>query len=266
MLSRLSAECASAFGPSAVKQHVDQYYGLEIARAQVDTLSALVPPRSEILDIGCGFGSFVIAASAAGFQAQGIEIADFQVDVARQRLGGALGGSIVHGSALELPFLSNSFDALTMWNLLEHVDDAALALREAARVIRPGGVLLAVAPNYASFRIEAHYRVPWVPLLPKPIAAIYLRALGRDPGFLISDIHYCTNVELIRTCETAGLKVETPDLDRLDRISAVRRPMLRHLLRLFQRMGMLRFARYGLRLKHRNPLRRMINITAYKPK
>jgi SAM-dependent methyltransferase len=53
----------------------------------------------------------------------------------------------VSGDATDLPFEAESFDAVTMFDLLEHVPDDARAVREAFRVLRPGGCLLVSTPN-----------------------------------------------------------------------------------------------------------------------
>lgn len=53
----------------------------------------------------------------------------------------------VTGDATDLPFGNASFDAITMFDLLEHVPDHEAAVDEALRVLRPGGVLLVSSPN-----------------------------------------------------------------------------------------------------------------------
>ncbi len=104
----------------------------------------------------------------------------------------------VHGDARRLPFEAESFDAVTLWNVVEHVPNYRGLLADAARLLRRGGRLFAIAPNYAAFRREAHYHVPWPPLLPRRAASSYLSMLGRDPGFYESSIHPCTNLGVRR--------------------------------------------------------------------
>lgn len=67
----------------------------------------------------------------------------------------------VCGDATDLPFAEHSFDAITMFDLLEHVPDDEAAVAEALRVLRPGGFLLVSSPN-------ENWRFPYYSLL-KPV-------------------------------------------------------------------------------------------------
>ena len=51
------------------------------------------------------------------------------------------------------------------------------------RVLRPGGLCHLMLPNYLAFS-EPHYKIAWIPYLPRPIARLYLRLRGRPPGFV----------------------------------------------------------------------------------
>jgi ubiquinone/menaquinone biosynthesis C-methylase UbiE len=84
------------------------------------------------LDIGCGKGIF------------GAEVGAVLFDVKNFTTNGL---SVVEGSAEQLPFLSASFDTVTMWNVLEHLENPWQAVREVARVLRPAGTFLFSVPN-----------------------------------------------------------------------------------------------------------------------
>jgi len=154
-----------------------------------------------VLDIGSGFGSFALGAAGQGARVIGVETSRALVDIATQRSVRFAGEfrtppEFLAADARELPLESASVDLVTAWNVLEHVDDVPRVISEVERVLRPGGWFSLVAPNYLAVRKEAHYLVPWLPMLPKSIGRRYLSALGRDPGFLATDIWYRTRPEV----------------------------------------------------------------------
>jgi SAM-dependent methyltransferase len=68
---------------------------------------------------------------------------------------------------------------------LEHVKDTVKVIKESLRVLKKGGYIQFVVPNYGSFW-EGHYGILWLPNLPKPLAKIYVSLLGRNPTYLDS--------------------------------------------------------------------------------
>jgi len=66
---------------------------------------------------------------------------------------------------------------------LEHVNDMRSVLTEATRVLKPGGYIHFVVPNYGSIW-EGHYNILWIPHSPKWLAKLYVRLLGRRPDFI----------------------------------------------------------------------------------
>lgn len=99
-----------------------------------------------ILDAGCGAGGSVALLRRYG-SVIGLDHAPEAVMLARRTLSGAL----ARASVLRLPFACASFDLVTSFDVLYHrgVPDEAQALREAGRVLRPGGRLLLRLPAYA---------------------------------------------------------------------------------------------------------------------
>ena len=112
------------------------------------------------------------------------------------------------GRGGDLPFANNSFDYVISLQVLEHVKDPRPLFEEMYRVLKPGGEAVVRCENYLAFR-EQHYRVPWLPLLPKPLGSLYLRALGRDPSFLNNYIFYTTYPQIWRLASQVGFKNET---------------------------------------------------------
>ena len=100
-----------------------------------------------LLDVGCGQGQF-LARAARRFDVYGIDISPARVQRARVVTG--MDGAVTVGSATELPFRVSFFDVVCALDVVEHLDDPAVFLAEARRVLRPDGLLLFSTPNTAS--------------------------------------------------------------------------------------------------------------------
>ncbi len=118
-------------------------------------------PPARLLDFGCGGGEIVALAAERGFDAWGV---DTYQGVWEQyaHAPGRLDGRIVRMAPGQiLPFDDAVFDIVVSNQVFEHVADMAPAVRELARVLRPGGVLIAVFPTREIIR-EPHLRAPFV--------------------------------------------------------------------------------------------------------
>lgn len=104
------------------------------------------PRPGRLLDFGCGGGSYLARMADLGWQVTGLDASDEAVRTVRAELGcEALLGTLPH------PDLApGSFEAVTLWQSLEHVHDPLGVLREALRLLVPGGVLVVAVPNFDS--------------------------------------------------------------------------------------------------------------------
>lgn len=105
-----------------------------------DRVLAGTAPGARLLDVGCGDGGLLAAAAAAGLTVSGVEVARPPLALAERAVPGA---DLRIGDAHELPFADGVFDLVTLVQVLEHLTNPALALREAARVTVPGGAVRA---------------------------------------------------------------------------------------------------------------------------
>jgi SAM-dependent methyltransferase len=116
-------------------------------RQRLELLEKLAPPGARVLDVGAGQGRFVAGAIAAGYRAHGIEPS--ARGIARASAAGAP-VSQVRLEEAEIP--AGSLDAVTVWHVLEHLEDPRAGLERIATWLVPGGGLLVGVPNLASFQ------------------------------------------------------------------------------------------------------------------
>ena len=102
-------------------------------------------PPGRLLDVGAGRGRFVAHASAAGWAADGIEPSRRGVEGAR-----ALGVELQQAGIEDAAVAPGSLDVVSLWHVLEHLDDPASALERIAGWLRPGGLLVVGVPNLGS--------------------------------------------------------------------------------------------------------------------
>jgi ubiquinone/menaquinone biosynthesis C-methylase UbiE len=121
-------------------------YGRAKLDQLVDGLFSELPRKASILDVGCGTGEHLKRALRHGLKASGVEPAPAMLAIARRNVRDA---RIEGGVATSLPFGDCEFDAVIMIEVLRYLDRADIeqALREARRVLRPGGRLLVTLVN-----------------------------------------------------------------------------------------------------------------------
>ncbi|MFO0609326.1 MAG: class I SAM-dependent methyltransferase [Polyangiales bacterium] len=127
----------------------DDYFGRERdlaarkAATRLDALASVARRRpGRLVDVGCAAGYFVEAALARGWDAHGVEPSP----EARQ----GMAPSVAPRVAASLDALDGDFDAVTFWDVLEHLPDPLAALRAARARLRPDGVMGVVVPVIGS--------------------------------------------------------------------------------------------------------------------
>jgi len=186
------------------------------------------------LDIGSGLGTFVLLSALSGRRAVGVEPGDGELALAIERaaaLPGGDPGAFSSGVGEALPYPDGSMGGALLHDVLEHVGDWRAVLGEARRVLAPGAPLYVKGPSYAVRFVEPHYRLPWLPMLPRPIARRYLRALGRDAGYF-EHLGYRRRGEVLAELRRLGFGLEFPRRAKLHDPASVNRPWMRRAVEL----------------------------------
>jgi SAM-dependent methyltransferase len=122
-------------------------------------------PGTRLVDLGCGGGDFAVIAAARGAAVTGIDATPALVTIARRQ---AQGATIDEGDIEDLPYPKASFDVATAFNAVQFAPEPARALREATRVVRPGGRVVIATWGRLEDCEAAGYLGALRPLLPPP--------------------------------------------------------------------------------------------------
>lgn len=113
--------------------------------------------RSRMLEIGCGAGNLLMQTVVRGSYPLALDLSMQALTFVRSRLDSVADGDAPRGFGLtqaigeHLPLQADSFDGVILSEVIEHLEVPHISLREAARVLRPGGRMLITTPNYRSF-------------------------------------------------------------------------------------------------------------------
>jgi 2-polyprenyl-3-methyl-5-hydroxy-6-metoxy-1,4-benzoquinol methylase len=128
-------------------------------------------PTGSLLDIGCAAGFFLDEARRIGWTASGIDVSEAMAGYARDRLG----LPVLTTRFLDVQIGDVQFDALTMWDYIEHVVDPRAELQRAAELLRPSGIL-ALSTGDAGSRVARVSGRRWHLLTPRHHNFFFTRA------------------------------------------------------------------------------------------
>lgn len=183
-LADLAAYYEAAFTDGMYKTFVDaEPMKVMTAAERMREIAGLARP-GRWLDVGCANGVFVEAAGKAGHQAEGIELSEEAVAMARTR------GVTATCSTIEDFGTAATYETITAFDVLEHVIDPPGFLREARRLLKPDGTLVLTLPDQGS---------------------IMRRVMGKSWYFYIPEehLHYFNRSNMPKLLERNGLELVT---------------------------------------------------------
>jgi SAM-dependent methyltransferase len=101
----------------------------------LEQLVRTAPPR-RLLDVGCHIGVMLEIAQERGWEALGVEPSEWAAARAHER-----GLNVINATLANAHLASDSFDAVTLWDVVEHLTDPAADLRQVHRLLKPSGVV-----------------------------------------------------------------------------------------------------------------------------
>ena len=163
--------------PRPDKDHIGAYYKSEDYYSHKENTKGFVPKLYErikknnlknkyqlatnglsvgkMLEIGCGVGDFLHTAEEHGWECIGVEPSEEAKAIATKRTK----ASILSSEELE-SLADEQFDLITMWHVLEHVDDLRWEMAQLQRLIKPHGRIVIAVPNYKSYDGQ-YYKEHW---------------------------------------------------------------------------------------------------------
>ena len=157
--------CGSVHGsaPEGTKKYFDEIerrrYELEPFIAEMADFAG--SKGKSVLEIGVGLGTDFVQFARAGAKVTGIDLTEHGVELVRRRLAlEGLEGDVRVADAESLPFEDESFDKVYSWGVLHHTPATEQAVREALRVLRPGGeacVMLYSRHSWVAYKLWVRF-------------------------------------------------------------------------------------------------------------
>jgi 2-polyprenyl-6-hydroxyphenyl methylase/3-demethylubiquinone-9 3-methyltransferase len=203
-----------------------------LAASRAERVPPAAHPGAVLVDLGCGGGLMAPHVRRLGYRHVGVDIGLSGLTTAAEH-----GVSVLRGSVLAVPLADGCADVVTAGEILEHVEDPGRVLTEAARLLRPGGLL--VLDSIAATRLAE---------------VIAIRIAERLPGGPPPGIHdpalFVDRTDLLATADRLGLDLRLVGLRPSVRDLVAWRRGRRDVVRMREiRLTTVLFAGYG----HKRP-------------
>jgi SAM-dependent methyltransferase len=211
--------------------------------AWLDRLMPAASPGSRLLDVGCGTGHHLARYRRQGFEVVGVDGSAEMLALARAANPGI---ALQRVDLQNLPFADATFDVVLSIEVLRYLPEPALALREMARVLRPGGVVVATAAPL--FNLNGYWLVNRLACaLPQRsltrlkqffVTSAGLRDSLREAGFDEVEVHgvYLGPINWVQRLAPRALPAVLRGWERFD-IALTDRRLLRELANMFVAKG-----------------------------
>ena len=148
MIKIYSSRQSMASANEKLEKYYEDFEGSETERGFQESLRVLedLGTRRSLLDIGCGRGKFLETAQKRGWEIAGIEPGVEHMLYAKEKLK----MNVLNTSLEEAQFPSGQFDVITLWDVIEHVENPKEVLKKLNTWLKSGGLILLATPNHES--------------------------------------------------------------------------------------------------------------------
>ena len=147
-------------------------------------------PVGRVLDLGSGDGAFVHHMACHGWDAIGVDLSPAARELALRR---GLQGRFLHGTLPDLDLSAGNLDAVTLWQVLEHIGEPLPLLSRVRELLRPGGLFVASVPNIEGLSAVLTQERWWGLDIPRHIVHYTpstLRRVVLISGFEVMDVRH----------------------------------------------------------------------------
>lgn len=152
--------------------------------------------KTSVLDIGCSTGIIDFRLSKIVKEVTCVDIDKKALDFARENFSSP-NLRFKLGDAMDLQYKDESFDIIICTQVYEHVPDQEKLFSEIFRVLKKGGICYFAAVNKLSI-LESHYNLPFLSLLPKNAADLYVKFLRRGKEYYEKPLYYWQLKKLLK--------------------------------------------------------------------
>jgi ubiquinone/menaquinone biosynthesis C-methylase UbiE len=192
------------------------------------------PQSMKLLEVGFKEGTFLKICRQARIDATGLEVVESYYNRLHDKEPDL---QLILYDGKKIPLPDESFDMIVSYQVLEHVDSLRTTLSECIRLLKPGGIMYHVFPNYHSF-YEGHYNVLWWPFLSQRTGRWYLKLL-RKYTFYYESLNIIKPKTIGRIMDEHQTEVEVLSLGKKEfkkrfthqQINKVKQPLLRGILK-----------------------------------
>lgn len=149
--------------------------------------------QGRLLDIGCSAGFFLKVARDNGWETYGLEMSKDTAELARKRYG----HEVISGTLHENTYKPKYFDVITMWDVLEHVENPIKTMSIVNRILKDDGIVVLSTPNIDGLFPKASYGISKIiNYWPHPEPPYHLFQFSKDS---ISKLLMLTGFDLLET-------------------------------------------------------------------